>query len=70
MATALEVAGLIARNSPVAVRHARNAVRRAPDAVLAAGLDVEDAAWRAAVFSEDRREGIRAFVERRAPEWP
>jgi enoyl-CoA hydratase/carnithine racemase len=70
VATALEAAGLIAGNSPVAVRHARNAVRRAPDVGLAAGLDVEDAAWRAAVFSEDRREGVRAFVERRTPEWP
>jgi enoyl-CoA hydratase/carnithine racemase len=67
---AREVAEQIAGNSPVAVRNARNAVRRALDVDLAAGLDVEDAAWRAAVFSDDRREGVRAFVERRAPRWP
>jgi enoyl-CoA hydratase/carnithine racemase len=67
---AREVAEQIAGNSPVAVRNARNAIRRALDVDLAAGLDIEDAAWRAAVFSNDRREGVRAFVERRAPRWP
>jgi enoyl-CoA hydratase/carnithine racemase len=67
---AREVAEQIAGNSPVAVRNARNAIRRALDVDLAAGLDIEDAAWRAAVFSDDRREGVRAFVERRAPRWP
>ena len=67
---ALEVAGAIAANSPVAVRNARNALRRALDVDLAAGLDIEDAAWRAAVFSDDRREGVRAFIEHREPRWP
>jgi len=67
---ALEVAELIAANSPVAVRHARHAIRRALDVDLAAGLDIEDAAWRSAAFSDDRREGVRAFVEHRPPRWP
>jgi enoyl-CoA hydratase/carnithine racemase len=67
---ALEIAELIAGNSPVGVRNARNALRRALDVDLAAGLDIEDAAWRAAIFSDDRREGVRAFVERRRPDWP
>jgi enoyl-CoA hydratase/carnithine racemase len=68
--TALEIAEQIAGNSPVGVRNARNALRRALDVDLAAGLDIEDAAWRAAIFSDDRREGVRAFVERRPPNWP
>jgi enoyl-CoA hydratase/carnithine racemase len=38
--------------------------------VWRAGLDIEDSAWRATVFSDDRREGVRAFVERRRPDWP
>jgi len=33
------------------------------------GIDVEDAGWRKAVASEDRREGIAAFNERRDPQW-
>jgi enoyl-CoA hydratase/carnithine racemase len=37
---------------------------------LAAGLDIEDAAWRTVAFSGDRREGIAAFNEKRRPDWP
>jgi hypothetical protein len=37
---------------------------------LAAGLDLEDAAWRATAFSGDRREGVAAFNEKRRPDWP
>jgi enoyl-CoA hydratase/carnithine racemase len=37
---------------------------------LAAALEVEDAAWRTAVLSADRREGIAAFNQKRAPQWP
>ncbi|MFI5898278.1 enoyl-CoA hydratase/isomerase family protein [Actinoplanes sp. NPDC051513] len=67
---ATELATQIAANSPVAVANARNAIRRGLDVDLAAGLDIEDAAWRATVFSDDRREGVRAFVDRRKPNWP
>jgi enoyl-CoA hydratase/carnithine racemase len=66
---ATELAGQIARNSPVAVSNARNAIRRGLDVDLAAGLDIEDSAWRATVFSDDRQEGVRAFLERRRPNW-
>jgi enoyl-CoA hydratase/carnithine racemase len=64
------LAAQIAGNSPVAVSNARNAIRRGLDVDLAAGLDIEDSAWRATVFSDDRREGVRAFLERRRPNWP
>lgn len=67
---ALAVAGRIAKNSPVAVRAAKRALRNGADTGLAAGLDVEDAAWRTAVYSADRREGIAAFAEKRTPKWP
>src|SRR5580693_4088697 len=67
---ALHLAGLIARNSPVAVRAAKQAIRQGSGTGLAAGLDIEDAAWRTAVFSADRKEGIAAFNEKREPQWP
>jgi enoyl-CoA hydratase/carnithine racemase len=67
---ARELAGRIARNSPVAVMHAKRALRLGAGLTLAAGLEVEDAAWRAAAFSADRKEGIAAFVEKREPRWP
>ena len=67
---AVALAGRIARNSPVAVRAAKRAIQHGADAGLAAGLDIEDAAWRTAAFSADRKEGIAAFNEKRAPNWP
>jgi enoyl-CoA hydratase/carnithine racemase len=67
---ALELAQQIAANSPVAVRSAKQAIRRGAGIGLAAALDVEDAAWRKAALSPDRREGIAAFNEKRAPVWP
>jgi enoyl-CoA hydratase/carnithine racemase len=67
---ALALAATMAGNSPVAVRNAKNALRRGLDVDLAAGLDIEDAAWRATVFSADRPEGVRAFIEKRPPDWP
>jgi enoyl-CoA hydratase/carnithine racemase len=69
-AAALELAGQIAGNSPVAVRAAKQALRNGAGLNLAAALDVEDAAWRTAAGSADRREGIAAFAEKRKPVWP
>jgi enoyl-CoA hydratase/carnithine racemase len=67
---ARELAGQIAANSPVAVRAAKRALRHGWGVSLEAGLDVEDAAWRTAAASPDRREGIAAFAEKRKPVWP
>ncbi len=67
---ALALAAQIAANSPVAVRAAKQAIRNGAGLSLAAALDVEDAAWRTAAASPDRREGIAAFAEKRSPAWP
>lgn len=67
---ALELAELIADNSPVGVRSAKQAMRLGADVDLATGLEVEDAAWRTTAFSGDRQEGVSAFTERRRPRWP
>lgn len=67
---ALELANSIAANSPVGVRNAKRAMRLGLDAALAAGLDIEDSAWRATAFSGDRKEGVAAFNEKRKPLWP
>jgi len=52
---ARELARQIAANSPVAVRAAKRALRHGWGADLEAGLDIEDAAWRTAALSADRR---------------
>jgi enoyl-CoA hydratase/carnithine racemase len=69
-AVAVELATQIAQNSPVAVQAAKRALRNGWGTGLAAALDIEDAAWRAAALSADRREGIAAFAEKRPPAWP
>jgi enoyl-CoA hydratase/carnithine racemase len=67
---AMELADRISANSPVAVRAAKQAIRNGAGLSLAAALDVEDAAWRTAAASADRREGIAAFAGKRKPVWP
>ena len=64
------LAGEIAGNSPTAVRLAKWALDLGADLAQEAGLEVEDQAWRRAVLSNDRREGIAAWNERRPPSWP
>jgi enoyl-CoA hydratase/carnithine racemase len=66
---ALGLARRIARNSPVGVISAKRAMRRGAGLGLEAALEVEDAAWRTAASSADRREGIAAFTEKRDPVW-
>ena len=67
---ALALAATIAANSPVGLRSAKRAMRLGADVDLAAGLEIEDACWRATAFSGDRREGVAAFAEKRRPVWP
>ena len=67
---ALAMASRIAAHSPVGLRAAKRALRLGHGLDLAAGLEVEDAAWRSVAFSGDRAEGVAAFNEKRRPEWP
>jgi enoyl-CoA hydratase/carnithine racemase len=67
---ARQLADEIAAHSPVSLRAAKRAVREGFDTDLATGLGLEDQAWRQAAFSADRREGVAAFHDRRAPRWP
>lgn len=69
-AEALALAARIAENSPVGLRAAKRALRLGQGVDLRAGLEIEDAAWRATAFSGDRAEGVAAFNERRTPRWP
>ncbi|MDT8341583.1 MAG: enoyl-CoA hydratase-related protein [Longimicrobiales bacterium] len=66
---ALEVAGRMARWSPVSLRLIKQSVRAAQETPLSAGLELERELFLAAFGSEDGREGVRAFVEKRTPEF-
>jgi enoyl-CoA hydratase len=66
---ALELGATIASKAPVAVLAAKEAVRLAEELPLSAGLRHERRAFFALFASEDQREGMAAFVEKRRPEW-
>ena len=65
--SAVELAERIAGNAPLAVAAAKQAVRRALDLPLADGLALERSLFLGVFGSEDRREGTRAFLEKRVP---
>ena len=65
----LELARAIAEQSPVAVRLAKEAVRAALELPLAAGLAHERELFVTAFGSEDKAEGVAAFLEKRSPVW-
>lgn len=59
----------IAARSPVALRLIKQAVRASAEMPLGAGLALEREMFITAFSSEDRREGVRAFLEKRKPEF-
>lgn len=65
----MELAGEICKVSPVAVREAKAAIDRGFGMPLADAIELEDLAWRRNVASDDRREGVAAFNEKRDPKW-
>jgi enoyl-CoA hydratase/carnithine racemase len=66
---ALELAEVIARRPPLAVRLAKQAVLAADESTLAGGLSQERRLFELAMATEDRVEGMQAFIEKRKPEF-
>jgi enoyl-CoA hydratase/carnithine racemase len=66
---ALELAGVVAQRPPLAVRFAKQAVLAADETPLGAGLEQERRLFELAMATEDRVEGMTAFVEKRPPEF-
>jgi enoyl-CoA hydratase len=66
---ALAVAARIASRSPVAIRLARESVDAAFETTLSAGLELERRSFNVTFASEDAREGMQAFLEKRDAEW-
>jgi enoyl-CoA hydratase len=63
------VARAIAEKGPIAQRLAKESVNRAYESTLETGLDYERKALYLAFASEDAREGLNAFTEKRKPEF-
>jgi enoyl-CoA hydratase len=66
---ALDLAAQVAVMPPLAVMAAKEAVNRAFELSLDAGLEFERRNFFLLFASEDQKEGMRAFVEKRPPEW-
>lgn len=66
---ALEIAARIAALPPLAVAAIKDAVLRGADLPLAAGLGLEGKSFQDLFATEDRTEGMRAFLEKRKPEF-
>ena len=63
---AIGLARTIAEGAPLGIRQAKAAIRGA-HRPLADGLEAENALYEIVLHSEDRREGFRAFTEKREP---
>ena len=67
LARAIEIAAVVASKPPVAVRLAKEAVRRALEVPLTDAIEADRQAFALLAASDDRREGIAAFLEKRPP---
>jgi enoyl-CoA hydratase/carnithine racemase len=63
----LDAAGRIASSAPLSVRQAKRAIRDGLQTDLISGMRLEIEAYNTLIGSEDRKEGIRAFNEKRKP---
>lgn len=66
---ALALAAEIAARAPLALRVGKEAVNRALETALSDGIAEERKAFYFLFASEDQKEGMRAFTEKRKPNW-
>jgi enoyl-CoA hydratase/carnithine racemase len=66
---AVALAHRIAKRPPIAARLAKQAVLAAEETTLSAGLEQERRLYELSMATEDRIEGMDAFLEKRKPEF-
>ncbi len=66
---ALKLANELAVRSPLAIRMGKEMVNHALESFLADGIADERRSFYYLFSSEDQKEGMRAFIEKRDPEW-
>ena len=69
MPRVLETARAIAANAPISVRQAKKAIHQGLQTDLVSGLMIEVQAYERMISTEDRHEGVRAFNEKRKPQF-
>ena len=66
---ALQVAAAAATKGPLAVAQAKRVMQQGQDADLRVAHTLEQQAFAATFATQDRREGMAAFLEKREPKW-
>ncbi|MDI6761976.1 MAG: enoyl-CoA hydratase-related protein [Thermodesulfobacteriota bacterium] len=69
MVAAMERAAKIMEKGPLAVAAAKKVINRGRDLSLQHGLELESELWANLTATEDMKEGARAFIEKRKPEY-
>jgi methylglutaconyl-CoA hydratase len=69
METARKLAEMIAKNGPIALKQAKTAINKGLETDLATGLIIEQLAYQQTIPTNDRVEGLRAFREKRTPNY-
>lgn len=66
---AKELAAKIMKRGPLGVAAAKKVLNRTRDLSLEEGLELESDVWASLAATEDMKEGARAFIEKRKPEY-
>ena len=66
---ALALAEQVGEQSPTSVAFCKRLIHTGRDAVIAGGLEGERDLFVELFSTQDQREGVNAFLEKRKPEW-
>lgn len=69
METAKQMAKTIASKGPGAIRAAKQVINEGVNYALSKGLELENQAFAKLFETEDQKEGMKAFLEKRKPKW-
>ena len=69
MKEVIKIAKTIAQNAPLAVKQAKNSIKKGGQMSLADGLSYEIECYNRTIITQDRIEGILAFNEKRTPKF-
>ena len=69
LARAIETAGTIAGNAPLSIRQVKKSIRYGGQMELRTALRFEVEAYNHLIETEDRLEGVKAFNEKRKPQF-
>src|SRR5690606_41534440 len=66
---ARKLAKLLAQKAPIAMKYIKKAVNQGAETDLKSGLRLEAAYFGLSFDTQDRREGMKAFLEKRTPQF-